>query len=68
VARESRAAKDKVTASRGKGKGSRKRKCAVPEAYVAEPKAKVVRMSTARKAANDKDLIVPWRPLVTRMH
>lgn len=59
MARESRAAKDKVTAGRGKGKGSRERKCAVPEAYVAEPKAKVVRMSTVRKAAKDKDPAVP---------
>jgi hypothetical protein len=58
VARENRAAKDKVTADKGKGKGSRKRKCAAPEADVAELSAKVVRTSTVRKAAKDKDLVV----------
>jgi hypothetical protein len=68
VARENRAAKDKVKADKGKGKGSRKRKCAVPEADVAEPKAKVVRMSTVRKAAKDKDPAVPWRAPVARMY
>jgi hypothetical protein len=69
VARENRAAKDKVTAAgKGKGKGSRKRKCAAPEADVAEPNAKVVRTSTARKAAKDKVPVVPWRAPVARMY
>lgn len=69
VARENRAAKDKVTAAgKGKGKGSRKRKCAAPEADVAEPNAKVVRTSTVRKAAKDKDLVMPWKAPVARMY
>jgi hypothetical protein len=50
VARENRAAKDKVTAGKGKGKGSWKRKCAAPEADVAEPNAKVVRTSIVCRA------------------
>jgi len=58
-ARVHRAAKDKAKASKGKGKDSQKRKCAAPEADVAEPSAKVVRTSTVRKAAKDKDLVVP---------
>ena len=66
VARENRAAKDKVKAGKGKGKGSRKRKCAAPEA--AEPSAKVVRTSTVRKAAKDKDSVVPWMAPVARMY
>ena len=68
VARENRAAKDKATASKGKGKGSGKRKCAAPEADVAEPSAKVVRTSTVRKEAKDKDLVVPWMAPVARMY
>jgi hypothetical protein len=64
VARENRAAKDEVTADKGKGKGSRKRNCAAPEA--AEPSAKVVRTSTVRKAAKDKDSVVPWMAPVAR--
>ncbi|KAF2022505.1 hypothetical protein EK21DRAFT_83215, partial [Setomelanomma holmii] len=68
VAREKRAAKDKVKAGKGKGKGSRKRKCAAPEADMAEPNAKVVRTSTVRKTAKDKDPVVPWRAPVARMY
>jgi hypothetical protein len=68
VARENRAAKDKVTAGKGNGKGSRKRKCAAPEADVAEPSAKVVRTSTVRKATKDKDSVVPWMAPVARMY
>jgi hypothetical protein len=55
-----------VTASKDKGKGSWKRKCAAPEA--AEPSAKVVRTSTVRKAAKDKGSVVPWIALVARMY
>jgi hypothetical protein len=68
VARENRAAKDKVTASKGKERGSRKRKCAALEADEAEPNAKVVRTRTVRKAAEDKDSVVPWMAPVARMY
>jgi hypothetical protein len=57
-----------VKAGKGKGKGSRKRECAAPEADVAEPNAKVVRTSTVRKEAKDKDLVVPWMAPVARMY
>jgi hypothetical protein len=51
VVRENRAAKNKVTAAgKGKGKDSRKRQCAAPEADVAEPNAKAVRTSTVCRA------------------
>jgi hypothetical protein len=68
VAREARAAKDKVKAGKGKGNGSRKRKCAALEADMAEPNAKVVRTSTVRKEAKDKDSVVPWMAPVARMY